>query len=70
MKWNRVQSAASWTKNTTIFTQNLSNIAGEQNVEACCSQALSDQGTLPNNIAEKLGMIIRDLIDFNNIQIS
>jgi hypothetical protein len=68
MKWKRVESAASWTQDTAIFTQNLSNIAGEQNVEACCSQALSDKGTLPNNIAEKLGVIIRDLIDFNNIQ--
>ena len=65
MKWKSVESAASWTQDTTIFTQHLSNIAGDREAENYCIFALHQKGTLSEKLTIKVGRIIRDLIIAN-----
>jgi hypothetical protein len=68
MQWQKIQNAASWTDDYNNFIAELANLAEERSVEASCSLALLENGTLIKSTTIKLGIMIRDLIDFNNIQ--
>ena len=70
IKLNRLYSASSWSKNKKWLYNELINLSDERYAEACCTIALSKKGSLPKDISEKLGMMIRDLINLNDIQAS
>ncbi|MBT4936546.1 hypothetical protein HON22_01380 [Candidatus Peregrinibacteria bacterium] len=70
MKWSRVENGASWTDNEGFFRDSLSKLSGDRKAEALCSLALAKKGTLKREIAEKVGKMIRDLINENNARYS
>ena len=67
MQWDRIENSARFTDDENLFHGSLSHLIGTHKAEALCEISLSDKGVLPIKIAEKVGKIIRDLIEENHI---
>ncbi len=57
-----------FTESTESFHWLLEQVAEDQRAEAACTFSLSKNGDLPEELAIKVGKIIRDIINANGIQ--
>ena len=68
MQWEGIENAAEFTDNESLFRQDLLDLSGDYEVEALCSISLAKNGILKDSIAEKVGKMIRNLINENHIR--
>lgn len=65
MNWKRTTNGASFLDDEKTLRQELYLLDEDHAAEHLCKIALSDNGMLPLAIAQKVGQIIRDLINEN-----